>query len=106
MSDSTIRRSLHTTTSRDYRRRLPVGVELADGREAHVRVWAPNANTVHVVTDAGTGAGAAIPLSREDEGYFSGTIAGAAGDRYQFTLDADDRRYPDPASRFQPDGPH
>src|SRR4029079_15844413 len=45
-------------------------------------------------------------LAREDEGYFSGTIAASAGDRYQFRLDAGEQRHPDPAARFQPDGPH
>ena len=35
------------------------------------------------------------------------TIARArAGDRYQFRLDEDEYLYPDPESRFQPDGPH
>lgn len=46
------------------------------------------------------------PLTREDGGYFSGRIAASAGQRYQFKLDDDERLYPDPASRFQPDGPH
>jgi len=41
------------------------------------------------------------------DGYFSGHVTGAgARFRYRFRLDDDETLYPDPASRFQPDGPH
>jgi maltooligosyltrehalose trehalohydrolase len=53
-----------------------------------------------------TSDGGRTALTREDGGYFSGAIAASAGDRYQFMVDDDAKRYPDPASRFQPDGPH
>lgn len=85
-----------------FRRRLPIGAELAGSGTAHVRVWAPHAARVDVVSRGGEHAA----LTREDGGYFSGTIAASAGYRYQFTLDEDEKLYPDPASRFQPDGPH
>jgi maltooligosyltrehalose trehalohydrolase len=43
-------------------------------------------------------------LSPEPGGYFSGFVReAAAGDRYRFRLDHGS--FPDPASRFQPDGP-
>ncbi|HEY0304166.1 MAG TPA: malto-oligosyltrehalose trehalohydrolase, partial [Longimicrobiales bacterium] len=46
------------------------------------------------------------PLEREGDGYFSAELAGVrAGSRYWYLLD-DDGPFPDPASRFQPDGPH
>jgi len=84
------------------RRRLPIGAEpIGDGRTL-VRVWAPRASSVNVVV----GDSRRMSLEREDSGYFSGTIAASTGDRYQFQLDDDERLYPDPASRFQPDGPH
>jgi maltooligosyltrehalose trehalohydrolase len=45
-------------------------------------------------------------LEKQDQGHFVGTISDVrAGDRYKFTLD-DSEPFPDPASRFQPDGPH
>jgi maltooligosyltrehalose trehalohydrolase len=48
-----------------------------------------------------------LELQREPNGYFSGFAAeAAAGDRYGFQLDGEEKIYPDPASRFQPDGPH
>ena len=85
-----------------FRRRLPIGAELADPRTAHIRVWAPAAARVAVVTRRGERSA----LVREDGGYFSGRIAAAAGDLYQFQIDDDEKLYPDPASRFQPEGPH
>lgn len=46
-------------------------------------------------------------LVPEQDGYFSGCIEGVEpGALYWFRLDDDSHLYPDPASRFQPDGPH
>ncbi len=46
-------------------------------------------------------------LHAEAEGYHAGWIHQlAAGARYFFQLDDDAKLYPDPASRFQPEGPH
>jgi maltooligosyltrehalose trehalohydrolase len=85
------------------RRRLPVGVEVQPRGGVHARVWAPASQRVEVVRDGSTDG---TPLEPESEGFFSAAITGlAAGDRYWFRLDGDILR-PDPASRFQPDGPH
>jgi maltooligosyltrehalose trehalohydrolase len=83
-------------------RRLPIGAEVVDSRTTHVRLWAPRRSRVEAITTAGVRA----LLTREADGYFSGTIAASAGDRYQFRLDDEDKLYPDPASRYQPEGPH
>jgi maltooligosyltrehalose trehalohydrolase len=49
----------------------------------------------------------AVHLAMEPHGYFSGLVAPAgAGTLYRLRLDDDEALYPDPASRFQPDGPH
>jgi maltooligosyltrehalose trehalohydrolase len=85
-----------------FRRRVPIGVEPIDSQTAHVRVWAPRASRVQVVTESGE----RTALDREDDGYFSGAFKGSTGDRYRLKLDDDDTLYPDPASRFQPEGPH
>ena len=51
--------------------------------------------------------GIAQELEREADGYFSAFVAEArAGARYGFRLDDHEKLYPDPASRWQPDGPH
>lgn len=86
-------------------RRLPVGAEaLAEGG-VHFRVWAPRRRRVEVVLEGD--AGSAFELEREDEGYFSALVGRAVvGTLYRFRLDGEDYLYPDPASRFQPEGPH
>jgi maltooligosyltrehalose trehalohydrolase len=44
-------------------------------------------------------------LEAESEGFFSGLLEqAAAGDLYRFRLDGEPQLYPDPASRFQPEG--
>jgi maltooligosyltrehalose trehalohydrolase len=84
-----------------YIRSFPVGAEVTGGG-VHFRVWAPVRKTVEVVLDGGD----AIPLQAEDLGYFSGLAPAArAGSRYKFKLDGGET-CPDPATRFQPEGPH
>lgn len=83
------------------RRRYAIGAELVGDRLASVRVWAPDRKHVAVVVD-----GEATALERDADGYFSAVVDGRPGSRYGFRLDDDPRAYPDPASRYQPDGPH
>jgi maltooligosyltrehalose trehalohydrolase len=69
----------------------------------HFRVWAPRRNKVEVVLKGG----GAVALTREDGGYFSGVVPGAGcGALYRYRLDGEHALLPDPASRFQPAGPH
>jgi maltooligosyltrehalose trehalohydrolase len=82
-------------------RRFPVGAEVSAGG-VHFRVWAPAQRTVKVAID-GEGI---VSLDAEASGYFSGLVPHArAGSRYKYQLDSGEL-CPDPASRFQPDGPH
>jgi maltooligosyltrehalose trehalohydrolase len=84
-----------------YARRFPVGAEAAEGG-VHFRVWAPSRERVSVLFESGRVAA----LDAEPNGYFAGFVADATpGARYKFRLD-EDAAYPDPASRFQPEGPH
>ena len=70
---------------------------------AHFRLWAPSAKRVEVVVE---GRNVSFPLKAEPDGYFSSTVHGIrSGDRYKFILDGGEA-FPDPASRFQPEGPH
>ena len=101
MPGSTIVQSTTGRRTSALHRRLPIGAEpVGDGR-THFRVWAPRAARVEVVLASG----AAGALDREQDGYFSGLVAADAGERYRFRLD-DERLYPDPASRYQSEGPH
>jgi maltooligosyltrehalose trehalohydrolase len=83
-------------------RRLPIGAE-ANAGGVSFRIWAPARQRVSVVIEGG----GETPLTRDPDGYFSGEITGAAaGTLYRFRLDDNVTLYPDPASRFQPGGPH
>lgn len=78
------------------------GAEVTD-EGVRFRVWAAAAQRVTVVLE--------WPMRGEHDldavgdGYFSGFVQGvAAGARYRFRLDGDGP-FPDPCSRFQPEGP-
>jgi len=86
-------------------RRLPIGADTGEAG-THFRVWAPRRQRVVVVIE-GTTTDAEFELESEAGGYFAGFVAEAtAGTLYRYRLDSGDRLFPDPASRFQPTGPH
>ncbi len=90
-------------------RRFAVGAEAHRELGTHFRVWAPAASRVSVVERdrADERRSHEHPLRREPTGYFSDLVPGLGpGARYAFRLDDSRELYPDPASRFQPDGPH
>jgi maltooligosyltrehalose trehalohydrolase len=75
----------------------------ADG--AWFRVWAPKARSVEAAIER-DGETAFHPLYLRADGMRLGFVAGAgAGTRYRFRLDGE-ASFPDPCSRFQPDGVH
>ncbi|QEH39124.1 Malto-oligosyltrehalose trehalohydrolase [Aquisphaera giovannonii] len=92
-------------------RALPVGADLLHGGGTSFRVWAPKRRSVSVVHQPGPSwrediEGEVVPLEAEPDGYFSGIVPEAGpGTLYKYRLD-DSATYPDPASRYQPDGPH
>lgn len=89
-------------------RRLPIGAEVLPRGGVHFRVWAPDRRRVAVVLEGGPGySEPRIELDAERNGYHSGTAPDAGdGTLYRFELDGGEMLYPDPASRFQPEGPH
>ena len=91
-----------------HSRRLPIGAERASRGAVHFRVWAPRRRTVEVVLEDADGqVTICAGLVPEGNGYFSGEVADAAvGSLYRLRMDEGAERYPDPASRFQPRGPH
>ena len=94
--------------SASFSRRLPVGAEAQPAGGVHFRVWAPRARRVEaVLLDAkGESIVDAAELAAESGGYHSGPCAEArVGSLYKYRLDGREL-CPDPASRFQPAGPH
>ncbi|MGH9611453.1 MAG: alpha-amylase family glycosyl hydrolase, partial [Bryobacteraceae bacterium] len=84
--------------------RLPVGAEIVPGEGVHFRVWAPKRKKAEVVLWEESPA--FFEMRAEGNGYFEAVVPPAsAGSVYKYRLDEGDW-YPDPASRFQPRGPH
>ena len=82
--------------------RLPLGAIPRKGGTLF-RVWAPNAQAVELLLEP---SGATAQMKFVGSGYFEYFAAGVqAGDRYRYRLDGGDA-FPDPASRFQPEGVH
>jgi maltooligosyltrehalose trehalohydrolase len=71
-------------------------------------VWAAEHHRVTLVIEDASGAIAdEVLLTPEGDGYFSALVpAVVAGTLYRYRLDAAPSRFPDPASRAQPFGPH
>lgn len=66
------------------------------------RVWAPKHHSLEVVFENGDH----HQLERQMDDYFAVFVPSAkAGDRYKYLVDGKGP-FPDPASNFQPDGPH
>ena len=87
----------------EHIRRLPIGAEPQPDGGVHFRLWAPRCRDVRVEIEGLKPAA----LGAETGGYFSlWSPAAQAGMRYRFRLDRGQLALPDPASRFQPDGPH
>ena len=85
-------------------RRLPIGSEPQPDGGVTFRVWAPRCGEVHLEFEAASEN--SVALQPEPGGYFSLTAPTAkAGMRYRFRLDRGETSLPDPASRYQPEGP-
>src|ERR1051325_11233645 len=92
----------------DFCRKLAVGAEVAPGG-THFRVWAPKVDSVAVELcdriDFSSPEIRTAALQREAHGYFSAFVPGVGtGAFYKFRISSGS--FPDPASRFQPEGPH
>src|SRR5215813_15620151 len=89
---------------------LHIGANILPQNGTHFRVWAPRRQAVEVVIEGGAervSDSRAFGLAPEGQGYFSGLVRSlGAGALYRFRLDGGERLYPDPASRYQPEGPH
>jgi maltooligosyltrehalose trehalohydrolase len=88
---------------------LPIGAQ-PDANGTRFRVWAADRKRVEVVVMKPDGDSAVTfeELAPEGDGSFSRYIEGVSpGDRYKYRLDGDENLlFPDPASRYQPEGVH
>ena len=92
-------------------RKFPIGSEVTREDGVSFRVWAPKRTSVELIIEPRPGENIdslIFDLAKEnDDGYFSGSIKAAQeGSLYRFRLDGEEKLCPDPASRFQPYGPH
>jgi maltooligosyltrehalose trehalohydrolase len=82
------------------RRTFPIGAEVLD-EGVDFRVWAPNSRYVSIQSHGKE----VLELKAEVNGYFSGLTSDFGPDGlYKIKLDSGS--FPDPASRFQPEGPY
>jgi maltooligosyltrehalose trehalohydrolase len=85
--------------------KLDIGAELIGKEKVNFRVWAPRAEklSVNIFSD---GKLISQPLEKKEKGYFEGQSENVhSGDRYMYRLN-DGPEFPDPASRYQPEGVH
>jgi maltooligosyltrehalose trehalohydrolase len=76
---------------------------IAHGDHTRFTVWAPKARALDVLL---TDHDEPLTMTKQAGGYFSlATPLARAGSKYRIRLDGKDA-FPDPASRFQPDGVH
>jgi maltooligosyltrehalose trehalohydrolase len=74
-----------------------LGAVPRDEKVVDFEVWAPAASSLAVRVNEGE-----YPLAHDDEGFWRGEAPAEHGDDYLFV--ADGREWPDPASRWQPQG--
>lgn len=75
-------------------------------RGVHFRVWAPTAGEVEVILETPDRIEPPIPLEKHADGTFQGVSTRIQpGGRYRYRVDGQGP-FPDPASRYQPEGVH
>jgi maltooligosyltrehalose trehalohydrolase len=89
------------------KRCYPIGAEVIGENRTHFRVWAPKAQELDVVIEQRSNSKQTFhPLTAEPGRFFSGALDAGVDTRYWFRVNRGEKSYPDPASRFQPEGPH
>ncbi len=84
------------------KRRFPVGAEYSK-YSTSFRVWAPDRKKIVLFFDDESKS--SFKMNKERGGYFSLEVEDVkVGKWYYFQLDNEEKLYPDPASRYQPEG--
>lgn len=72
----------------------------------YFRVWSPTARSMDLQLQSPETPATPLPLKPSGDGYFTGEFPDLpTGTRYKFRIDGQ-QAYPDPASRYQPEGVH
>lgn len=83
---------------------VPLGATVS-ANGVDFRLWAPRCKHITLVIESL--APHEIEMTPQANGYFTGHVDGVGGGTlYRFRLDNHDKPLPDPASYFQPQGPH
>lgn len=91
----------------EIKRKFPVGAEILPDGGVHFRVWAPDHSVVNLLVTNGEEDYECLRMNRDAMDYFSIYLPEAGhGALYKFQVDDMDLLLPDPASRYQPEGPH
>lgn len=86
--------------------RRSIGAEWIPGEGVRFRIWSPDQSRVEVLTESESGRSKAYMLPPDGDGYLSALVPDARpGTLYRYRLNAE-LLVPDPASRFQPEGPN
>jgi maltooligosyltrehalose trehalohydrolase len=80
---------------------LPFGASLITPARTRFRLWAPSQQAISVAIEGRP----AVPMSRNNDGWFEAEVGCGAGTRYRYILQ-DGVAIPDPASRGQIDDVH
>lgn len=106
MNNNQTVRQLRVIEDVDHRRKYAAGVEFWQ-ETASFRVWAPDHKRVHLVLSNRELELGTFEMRQQEDGYFRVDVCGvSAGDHYAFKLENFSQNFPDPASRYQPYGPH
>ncbi len=83
----------------------PIGPQLLPDGSISFRIWAPAVSSAQLILQQNEKFDT-YDLAQSENGFFSTKVDNASiAMRYGFKLGDDPKIYPDPASRFQPDGP-
>lgn len=89
-----------------YQRKYPIGAEPLEERGTYFRVWAPDHQQVDLILENVQEEPLFLKMKKEKNGYFSlFSKLAKTNTLYRFRLSNSRQWQPDPASRYQPQGP-
>ena len=85
---------------------MPFGAQVLEGGRIRFRLWAPVAGRVDVLLEESSGCTLTIPMESMPAGWYELTTGRVkVNDLYRYQIDGD-KKVPDPASRYNPQGIH